>query len=200
MAEAVPRDYVLARWVYAELPSGRYSGPGVQKLTEKARKGAPFDELGEAERDLLVRKWQQVRGGESIFHAALDGITGFELTHWTREQVAAAYVIPMFAGEVGHAHSPVTFKQWITTEPNAPLDKGHARYAAENPGAPATTEDPVTASLVQIITVLGRVNTPEVKPFGLRGFMLLDGYRRAVRFWAKNDPAATLAVYVPTEV
>jgi len=78
MAEAVPRDYVLARWVYAELPSsGRYSGPGVQKLTEKARKGAPFDELGEAERDLLARKWQQVRGGESIFHAALDGITGF---------------------------------------------------------------------------------------------------------------------------
>jgi len=77
MAEAVPRDYVLARWVYAELPSGRYSGPGVQKLREKARKGAPFDELGEAERDLLARKWQQVRGGESIFHAALDGITGF---------------------------------------------------------------------------------------------------------------------------
>jgi len=38
-----------------------------------------------------VRKWQQVRGGESIFHAALDGITGFELTHWTREQLAAAY-------------------------------------------------------------------------------------------------------------
>ena len=94
----------------------------------------------------------------------------------------------------------MTFKQWITTEPNAPLDKGHARYAAENPGAPATTEDPVTASLVQIITVLGRVNTPEVKPFGLRGFMLLDGYHRAVRFWDKNDPAATLAVYVPTEV
>ena len=62
---------------FRELPSGRYSGPGVQKLTEKARKGAPFDELGEAERDLLARKWQQVRGGESIFHAALDGITGF---------------------------------------------------------------------------------------------------------------------------
>jgi len=47
MAEAVPREYVLARWVYSELPSGRYSGPGVQKLTEKARKGAPFDELGQ---------------------------------------------------------------------------------------------------------------------------------------------------------
>ena len=61
-------------------------------------------------------------------------------------------------------------------------------------------QTPVTASLVQIITVLGRVNTPEVKPFGLRGFMLLDGYCRAVRFWAKNDPAATLAVYVSTEV
>jgi hypothetical protein len=172
----------------------------VQKLTEKARKGAPFNELGQAEHDLLVRKWRQVRGGESIFHAALDGITEFELTHWTREQLAAAYVIPMFAGEVGHAHSPVTFKQWISTEPNAPLDKGHARYAADNPGAPSTTEDPVTASLVQIITMLGRVNTPEVKPFGLRGFMLLDGYHRAVRFWDKNDPAATLAVYVPTEV
>jgi hypothetical protein len=140
----------------------------VQKLTEKARKGAPFNELGQAEHDLLARKWRQVRGGESIFHAALDGITEFELTHWTREQLAAAYVIPMFAGEVGHAHSPVTFKQWISTEPNAPLDKGHARYAADNPGAPSTTEDPVTASLVQIITMLGRVNTPEVKPFGLR--------------------------------
>jgi hypothetical protein len=94
----------------------------------------------------------------------------------------------------------VTFKQWITTEPNAPLDKGHARYAADNPGAVSKSEDPVTASFVPIITVLGRINTPEVKPFGLRGFMLLDGYHRAVRFWDKNDPADTLAVYVPTEV
>jgi hypothetical protein len=30
--------------------------------------------------------------------------------------------------------------------------------------------------------------------------MLLDGYYRAVRFWGKNDPAATLAVYVPLEL
>ena len=28
---------------------------------------------------------------------------------------------------------------------------------------------------------------------------LLDGYHRAVRFWSRNDFAATLAVYVPFE-
>jgi phenolic acid decarboxylase len=39
---------------------------------------------------------------------------GVELTHWTGQQLAMTYVIPMFAGEEGHAHSPVTFKQWIT--------------------------------------------------------------------------------------
>ena len=61
-----PRDYVLARWVYSELPSGRYSGP--QKLTEKARKGAPFDELGQAERDLLVRKWRRCE----VVHLSFD--------------------------------------------------------------------------------------------------------------------------------
>ena len=65
---------------------------------------------------------------------------------------------------------------------------------------PSRVFPPVEFCLVQIITVLGRVNRLEVKPFGLRGFMLLDGYHRAVRFWDKNDPAATLAVYVPTEV
>jgi hypothetical protein len=32
-----------------------------------------------------------------------------------------------------------------------------------------------------------------------RSPMPLDGYHRAVRFWSKNDPAATLAVHVPVE-
>jgi len=49
-----------------------------------------------------------------IFHAAPDGCTEAELTHWTGQELATTYVIPMLAGEGGHAHSPVTFKQWIT--------------------------------------------------------------------------------------
>jgi hypothetical protein len=35
--------------------------------------------------------------GHPIFHAALDGCTEFELTHWTGQQLATTYVIPMFA-------------------------------------------------------------------------------------------------------
>ena len=42
--------------------------------------------------------------GHPIFHAALDGCTEFELTHWTGQQHATTYVISMFAGEGGHAH------------------------------------------------------------------------------------------------
>jgi len=51
--------------------------------------------------------------GHPIFHAALDGCTEFELTHWTGQQLATTYV-NRCSQVKEDTHSRVTFKQWIT--------------------------------------------------------------------------------------
>ena len=51
--------------------------------------------------------------GHPIFHAALDGCTEFELTHWTGQQLATTYV-NRCSQVKEDIHSRVTFKQWIT--------------------------------------------------------------------------------------
>jgi len=74
----------------------------------------------------------------------------------------------------------VTFKQWIEAEPVRPLHQDHARYAAYG-AAPPTQDDPLAVGKYSDLPAL------------------LDGYHRAVRFWSRNDPDATLPVYVPFE-
>ena len=72
----------------------------------------------------------------------------------------------------------VTFERWIDTEPIGFPPTEHARYAAEGP-AP------------QIIDRAGIVGR-----WGDRTY-LLDGYRRAVRFWKTQPADATFEVCVP---
>jgi len=138
-----------------------------------------FDELDQAERRLLADQLRLVRG---IWLPALDGVASFKRVSWTRDELAAVCVFPYFAKELGDPWAPVTFKQWIEAEPNSPVDKYHARYAAVGAGASFTQEDPATVG-----RLLGHPR-------------LIDGYHRAVRFWRANDPAAVFAVYLPCDV
>jgi hypothetical protein len=67
MMDAVSLEYVLARWAYSELlsPGQRSNYARVRlsdQLVSKARAGAPFDELGHADRELLLQAWCDVRG------------------------------------------------------------------------------------------------------------------------------------------
>ena len=110
-------------------------------------------------------------------HSRFAGITSFQLADWSREQLAASYVIPYFAHEVG-AQEPITFEQWIEAEPIRSLEPGHARYATSGAPRSAQGEPLLVGRLAGLPT-------------------LLDGYHRAVRFWKRAAPTATHLVYVP---
>ena len=179
MPEAtVPAAYVRARWAYSELLSGRpFRGTGVQELKSKALEHVPFDDLSGDERDQLEQAWYRVRGVPT-FTNAFAGIATFELVHWSKEQLAAVHVIKFFAQEVGNHSVPMTFKQWIETEPSGSIEPGHARHAASG-AAPLTKVEPVTVGRLS-----GRLT-------------LIDGYHRAVRFWKRGAVTDKLSVYVP---
>ena len=181
MADEVTPDHVRARWAYSELLSWGhghlYQGPGVQELKKKLALKVPFDELGTAERYLLIDQFDRVRGKH--FNRYIIGIPNFRHVVWTRDDLAAVYVIPYFVRDVSSIeHLKVTFQEWIEADPVRPLHQDHARFAAYR-AVPATDNDPMTVGQYSGLPVL------------------LDGYHRSVRFWRTSTPAATLAVYVP---
>jgi hypothetical protein len=177
MADVVSVAHVQARWAYSELLSPShghyYNGPGIQELKEKSAQSVPFDTLGGDEFNLLVRKFNKVRGG--YFNRYFIGITAFELEHWTKDQLGAVYVIPYFLPRVGV--KPATFKHWVEAKPHGPLPEHHS---ADSTGSSLMQDHPVT---------VGR---------DAGTMFLLDGYHRAIRFWSSNDPAFTLAVFAPS--
>ena len=117
--DAIPLEYVCARWAYSELLSAQpYYRSELKPLREKLAQGVPFDELNSVERALLIRKWRQVRGDPAVIRR-LRGVAAFQRSPWTREQLGAAYVMTYFAQQV--SRNPlvdrVTFKRWIDAEP-----------------------------------------------------------------------------------
>jgi hypothetical protein len=177
MEPVVSAEEVRARWAYSELLSDRpYDDPSVQELKKKALERVPFEDLNAEEYGVLAQAWYRVRGVPTFIHG-FAGITSFQLADWSREQLAASYVIPYFAHEVGD-QEPITFEQWIEAEPIRSLEPGHARYAASGAPRSAQGEPLLVGRLAGLPT-------------------LLDGYHRAVRFWKRAAPTATLLVYVP---
>src|SRR5262245_7492163 len=136
MKGVIPTEYVRARWAYSELLSPTqgesYHQQGIPgALKSKKVSGLPFDELEAQEQELLAQAWCKVRGAE-VFVQALANISAFHLTYWSKEQLAAAYVIPMFAHEATlDPWKPVTFEQWLETESKVSLHPHHAREATD---------------------------------------------------------------------
>jgi len=121
MEPVVSAEEVRARWAYSELLSDRpYDDPSVQELKKKALERVPFEYLTAEEHGVLAQAWYRVRGVPTFIHG-FAGITSFQLADWSREQLAASYVIPYFAHEVG-AQEPITFEKWIEAEPIRSLE------------------------------------------------------------------------------
>src|SRR5271165_2782210 len=168
---AIPLEYVCAKWAYSELLSAQpYYGSELKPLREKLARGVSFDELDTVERLLLLRKWREVRGAPAVIKR-LKGITAFRHTAWTKEQLGAAYVMTNFALQVScnPRVERVTFKRWIEAESLSRPPPRHPLPTAEAP-APARVDG---------LATLGRWK-------GL--IYLLDGYQRGVRFW-KTQPS-----------
>ena len=148
-------------------PSGR-SSPKACPSTNSAQASARFCFAS-----------REVRGDPAVLRR-LGNVVAFQRSAWTKEQLGAAYVMTYFAQQV--SHNPlidrVTFKRWIDAQPIGHVPAGHARYAAEGPLPPLSDR----------ASTVGR--------WGDRLY-LLDGYRRAVRFWKTQRSDATFEVYVP---
>ena len=179
---------VLAQWTYSELLSGRY--PEVpERLVDKARRGVPFGEIDENERELLAKAFPKRTGGAGVFLRALRGIKEFRLTEWSRDQLGASFVLPYFVQEVNvNPLSLVTFRDWLEGTSRCEItDQNHARYAGDKPGDPHPHKPPATASWASNI----------IQSAAADALMLVDGYHRAVWFWKKGGPDGRFALYVP---
>lgn len=179
---AISREYVCASWAYSELLSDQpYFGSELRQLREKLSRGVPFEELDRAEYALLIHKWHQVRGDPAVLKR-LQGVRAFQRSTWTKDQLGAAYVMTCFAQQVSPnpLKERVTFKTWIETEPISRPPQEHARYAAEG-AAPAISYRAGT---------VGR---------WAGSIHLLDGYRRAVRFWKTQPSHARFEIYLPSD-
>jgi hypothetical protein len=178
--DAIPLEYVCARWAYSELLSAQpYYGSELKPLREKLARGVPFDELDPVERALLLRKWREVRGAPAVIKR-LRGVTTFQQTAWTKEQLGAAYVMTNFALQVScnPLIERVTFERWVEAEPLSRPSPRHALSAAEGP----------VPAIVHGVATVGRWKGR---------IYLLDGYRRAVRFWKTQPSSAVFEVYAP---
>jgi hypothetical protein len=185
MPDKVTADYVRAQWAYSELYSTeqgqKYSGSGIPELKTKLALGVPFDQLDQAEHELLLKAWFKVRGGPgSIFAAALSDVSAFQPTAWTKSDLGQVCIIGHFYQWLPPTSqsSTVTFEEWVETEPYGELSEYHPLREPTN-ARPFKQHYPVTIGPLQGAT------------------RLLDGYHRAVRFWRQEESAAALAVYVP---
>jgi hypothetical protein len=207
MADNVTSDYALARWAYSELlsPTQRENyeqlGGLPSTIWDWKTLGVPFDDLELQQRALLRAAWQNVRGNGTIFGAAVDGVANFQLAHWSTDELADAYVIPMFADEATlDAKKPLTFQRWLETSPKRPLHPHHAWHAEDAPSTPHRhNQDPALAGRVHLVTALGPMDRPSLM-YCSAAYMLLDGYHRAAQFWKRGEPSTTLAVYVPSQI
>src|SRR5215468_197932 len=80
-------DYVRARWAYSELVSPRQGdkyGADLRELREKSARKVPFDDLAQQEIDLLVSRFNEVRG---VYFNRFIGTNGFRLAHWTKDEL-----------------------------------------------------------------------------------------------------------------
>ena len=64
----------------------------------------PFDELGKAEHYLLIDQFDRVRG--NYFNRYIIGIPNFKPVLWSRDDLAAVYVIPYFVRDVVEPRTP----------------------------------------------------------------------------------------------
>jgi hypothetical protein len=133
MPDIYPRDHVLG---YARIP---------RELKEKQAHRHPFTELDQSERKLLVKAWYGVRGAPgTIFFRALDGVSAFQLKHWTKHDLEPVCIIRHFYRWLAPAYQSrrVTFKEWIEAEPYGELSDHHPLRMAG--GSTFVQDDPVT--------------------------------------------------------
>jgi hypothetical protein len=93
-----PREQVLAQWRYSELLTRHeYDNLDyVRDLRAVKTRRTNFNALDPKDHAVLLRAWEDVRGGNSVFNVALQNVRMFQLIEWTREQLGNVYVIPHF--------------------------------------------------------------------------------------------------------
>ena len=163
----------MARWVYSEIVDGHFShlyptDRGVDAIKEKRSAGVTFDQLSDEERQLLFAEWSRVRAAFTHF---LQGVEGYRIEQWHREQVALLRVPP--GVDPRHRDYPL-LGLFFLTQANDPADPRNA----DKERNVVSVDDPLTLGLHD------------------GDYLILDGLHRAKTFL--SYPVLTaLPVYVP---
>ena len=163
----------MARWVYTEIVDGHYShcystDPGVDAIKGKRSAGISVDQLSDAERAILFAEWSRVR---SFFAQFLEGVEGYHIGRWRRDQLVLARVTP--GVDPKYRDYPL-LGLFFLTQADHPADPRNA----DKERNVVPVDDPLT--------------------LGLHGgnYVILDGLHRAKTFLS-SPVLKTIPVYVP---
>jgi hypothetical protein len=178
-----PMCEVLARWAYSEISSEVFGPlydplPGVRALRAKVEASVRFTNLSREDCGTLCLFFHFVRG--EYFRPLLLGIGGFHVANWSKRQLAGLLVIPA----VNPVNQFILFSSYAALPVDDTVSRGDARRATQSSSGDVrpTEEHPVTVGMTE-----GRL-------------VLLDGYRRAIRFWHSSGADAQLTAYVPIPI
>lgn len=170
---SIPLSHVLAHWAYSEVLDGtqaaNYQGDGIEALRAKRERGVDFADLSDRERYLLAFHCGWLRPLMLRFFA---GIDSFELVPMDRTELGDLIVPPNVWRDSENKFVP--FRRYV----NATTDETGDSRVVKKPEKYNAPTDPLTIGYCP------------------NGFILADGYHRAVTFWrfGRNE---SLRAYVP---
>jgi hypothetical protein len=183
---------IAARWSYAEV-TGRFAqayaeahtDPASIALIKRIKMGASFDDLGQAERDLLST-WFDT-GYRRDYARALNGwYRSFRCESWTKSRLARVHTLPII-DPLGQGRS-LAFLSYLA----------HPRRRL--PNGDVDVRDPaVAADAVSIDTPFVQREPLVIGHWDDGKLTLWEGNFRAVLFARTADPQAEVLCWVPYE-
>jgi hypothetical protein len=159
---------------YTEIVNGHHShcfsaDPGLVAIKEKRSVGISFDQLSDAERGILFAEWSRVRS--SFVAQFLEGVEGYQIERWRRDQVVLARVTPRV--DPKYRDFPL-LGLFFLTEADDPADPRNA----DKESNVIPVDDPLTLGLHD------------------GNYVILDGLHRAKTF-VSSPVLQSIPVYVP---
>ncbi len=162
----------MARWVYSEIVDGHshlYStDPAIDGIKVQRSAGVSFGELSHTERAILFAEWTRVR---AVFTQFLQGVGGYRMEQWHREQLALLRVPPGI--DPKYRDYPLLGLFFLTSTDH-PADPRNA----DNESMVVSVDDPLTLGLHDA------------------DYVILDGLHRAKTFLS-SPVLRPIPVYVP---
>jgi hypothetical protein len=173
---------IKARWAFNEVLSDRFGAPYSailpQALYAKVKAGCKFNDIDEADWDLLIQGLNTAR--DPSFTGIIDagGSNGYICLEWSIEDLMNAKVIPSFGVDLCYRHFLTMFP---VSKPTGAVDLSDPRFKA---WATPVVGPPSFVQSEPLISI--KVGSDH---------MLIEGYTRSI-LWVRSA-AKPLLVWVP---